>query len=391
MSSSGQMQDSPKAEQPQMYLVLKKQIIDPAVLPADSTGILIKLWHELERICEITKILPKLPEVPRLSRPNPPTPDGFTFNHSINRHINSGDANIIMLINPATKRPCAVLVFTYNQGEGLYIDYLDGDKLNKEVCGGAATYLLWNFCNCVDNITDHGRTISIKLMDAADRSDFYDILFGLKTDENYRYRTSVNADNKSSTLRRQPSTLQSVATPQVDLKSQFYIDKVMRGRDEVTNLRNYRIVKGWRTFTDENRQSLSCKINLKDRFLKRYAKSSLHDFQDHLTIFNNMLEKDCLQSNYATSRSYFKTTFTNDEKNMITQYIKFYYPPSIWPYDFGISQHEISEDEVLGWKRVASDRTDSVVKALKINAGKIRKTKKGKGRGRNRRSKKLRI
>ena len=167
---------------PTMYFLLKKQTVK--LPPTDSIGTLLRLWQDLSTICEIAINLPELPK------------KGFKFN--INHIISDGKASVLMLVNSETGNPCACLVFIYVPKEYLYIEYLDGDKTTKQ-CGGGATYLLWHFCKCVDNITDPGSTIPIRLIDVADRRDYYNILFGSKEkggdNHGTRVRTSMVINN----------------------------------------------------------------------------------------------------------------------------------------------------------------------------------------------------
>jgi len=331
-----------------MYFLLKKQ--SKLLPPTESIGILLHLWQNLENICEITTSMPIIEHS-----------SGFTFISSINRYIVSGKASVLMLVDDETKTPCAVLVFTYIPSKWLYIDYLDGDKNRKGECGGGATYLLWHFCKCVDNITSPGYTIPIQLMDAADDRTFYNKLFGDRDHEDHRGRTSnaityTDMTGKPPTLSRQSSILLNKEPTPITGSDMILIT---RGLDEVKNLRNYNIIRRWNLFTGEiarihNCNSIKLRLNLKKG---RDNLSILNDGQDNLSILNDLLIKSCKINDYSSAVRYFKSEFNQFEQKQIIMYIRKKYP---------ILRH--------GW-------ANTFLHGVNNDAGKIRiKTKKRKGR-----------
>ncbi len=316
-----------------MYFLLKKQ--SKRLPPTKSIGILLRLWQNLENICEIATSMPIIDHN-----------SGFTFNSSINRYIVSGEASVLMLVDDETKTPCAVLVFTYISSKWLYIDYLDGDKNRKGECGGGATYLLWHFCKCVDNITSPGYTIPIQLMDAADDRTFYNKLFGDRDHEDHRGRTSnaityTDMTDKPPTLSRQSSILLNEEPMPITGSDMI---RITRGLDEVKNLRNYNIIKGWDFVSGDNARIHNCN-NIKLRLnLKGQVK---------LSILNDLLIKSCKINDYSSAVRYFKSEFNQSEQKQI---IRKNYP---------ILRH--------GW-------ANTFLHGVNNDAGKIRiKTKKRKG------------
>jgi hypothetical protein len=291
------------SDPPTMYFLLKKQT---ALLPpTESIGILLTLFTELKDICEITTILPYIE----------PSRE-FKFGNLVNNYIKSGEASILMLVNYETKKPCAALVFTYIPDNNyLYIDFLAGDKKNKQ-CGGGPTYLLWHFCKCVDRITSPNNTIPIQLVDAATNRKYYDNLFGNIDDTDHRVRTSMTRKRSAmpAALKIQSSVLHSTVP-----SSTVKMIRIERGLDRVSNLRNYNIVYEWRVFTGEVATIKGCK-----RIALRLL--GLED-ENKLIILNDLLINACKINNYSSAIRYLENAFSPNDRRKIIYYITETYPP----------------------------------------------------------------
>jgi hypothetical protein len=295
---------------PTMYFLLKKQTKN--LPPTDSIGTLLRLWQDLATICEITINLPEIQK------------KGFRFRGGTEYYISSGTASVLMLVNSETGNPCACLVFIYVPKKHLYIEYLDGDKNTKQ-CGGGATYLLWHFCKCVDNITEPGSTIPIRLFDDATNPNYYNILFGKKknneSDDTYnRARTSMARTDypQPPTLSRQRSLPHTGFPIDLDLVDNITSD---RGLDKVVRLRKYNIIRGW----DSGMHTI-CDINLGGLIFISA------DEQNKLSIFNDILITCCKINNYSSAIRYLKNVFGSNHKRKILNYMTKNYPRHIHPW-----------------------------------------------------------
>ena len=210
-----------------MYLLLKKQT---SKLP-NHMDILNNLWGHF-----LNMGIQEDNDIPMIRREL-----GFTFTDSINDCITNSEKSILMLLDPDDEKPCAVLIFCYHEGSGLYINYLDGDKQKSGKqksgpCGGGATYLLNIFCKSVDAITPPYKTIKIELFDATENRKIYDNYFSEAEhiDFGTRYRNShARGTPRGTTLRRLESN---------PLSKTEEVSTIKRGNYQIENLRKYTIM-----------------------------------------------------------------------------------------------------------------------------------------------------
>ena len=126
-------------------------------------------------------------------------------------------ATAISVYNSEIKEECAILVYTYDNGVGIHIEFLCGNTK----CPSVAKMLLDEFLAVVDEITPDGSAIKIWLVDAAHNSvsgisysNYYDTHF-THVSGNTRYRLSKNTNEIAGfPIVRTPSNEHS-ATPSV--------------------------------------------------------------------------------------------------------------------------------------------------------------------------------
>ena len=289
-----------------MRLLLLKQTKD--LPPIESMGILLKLFIELQNTFEIVDKA-TIPLIEHRDR-------GFTFGPDINKIIKSGKASTLMLLNNDTNKLCAFLIFKYYQSKWLYIEFLDGDKQNKPECGGGATYLLSIFCESVDNITDEGSTINIRLMDAADDPTFYNKLFGLADDDGYRYRTSIS----NYTKRQLQLQLQEQQPPPLLSRQKSYTVP-FTSNVNVTVEQSFPLSIGANNVPNLRKYNISVRNNDCDSFrFNNILKSRVNNIPK-LDILNDLLRIDCKNKNFRTSIGYFNSEIEENDKTKILTYM----------------------------------------------------------------------
>jgi hypothetical protein len=118
----------------------------------------------------------------------------FTFDGSINDALRrEDDKNVLMIVPTSTPSiPCAALVYSYKPNTEdemgtIYINFLASNKRQTSMCGGTGQSLIKIFIDAVEVITPMGKTIQIKLYDAAKNKKFYDFIMSPKDATGYRY------------------------------------------------------------------------------------------------------------------------------------------------------------------------------------------------------------
>ena len=145
-------------------------------------------------------------------------PQSCPFKASILELLRTNNkATAISVYNSEIKEECAILVYTYDNGVGIHIEFLCGNTK----CPSVAKMLLDEFLAVVDEITPDGSAIKIWLVDAAHNSvsgisysNYYDTHF-THVSGNTRYRLSKNTNEIAGfPIVRTPSNEHS-ATPSV--------------------------------------------------------------------------------------------------------------------------------------------------------------------------------
>jgi len=116
----------------------------------------------------------------------------FTFDGSINDALTENDKNVLMIVPSSSPSiPCAVLVYSYKPNTEdemgtIYINFLASNKRQTFMCGGTGQSLIKIFIDAAEVITPRGKTIQVKLYDAAKNKGFYNFTMSPKDANGHR-------------------------------------------------------------------------------------------------------------------------------------------------------------------------------------------------------------
>ena len=154
--------------------------------------------------------------------------DEFSFDGGINDALREDDKNVLMIVpSSAPSTPCAALVYSYKRNEKygysykrdtgdemgtIYVDFLASNKRQTSMCGGSGQSLIKIFIDAAETITEPGKTIQIKLYDAAKNKNFYRFAMSPKDVNGYRTHNTghINRRKERIPLTRQASGPHSI-------------------------------------------------------------------------------------------------------------------------------------------------------------------------------------
>jgi len=144
--------------------------------------------------------------------------DDFTFDGSINDALTDPKKNVLMIVpSSVPSTPCAALVYSYKPNTEyemgtIYVNFLASNKRQPDTCGGSGQSLFKIFIDVAETITERGRTIQIKLYDAAKNKKFYRFAMSNRSDVGDRIHNTghINIYKDGIPLTRQASGPHSI-------------------------------------------------------------------------------------------------------------------------------------------------------------------------------------
>ena len=261
----------------------------------------------------------------------------FTFDGSINGALREDDKNVLMIVPTSTpSTPCAALVYSYKPNTDdemgtIYVNFLASNKLQTTTCGGSGQSLFKIFIDVAETITHKGKTIQIKLYDAAKNKNFYTFAMSQKDVNGYRTHNTGHINKyKGKPLKRQRSLPRSTSELVHDFEkgdTASLTRKVLEFPHNVGRYPTELAMESQKQSPTPPQYRSSSPISENPRWRRREIVEyivSRAPFKDDARVrahadLNDKLKDDYRKKNYSESVKFLKNNFNKEDQGRIME------------------------------------------------------------------------